>query len=783
MVNKGKEVATLVRLTNSEIGGADIESIFAAIQSEVAEVGNLEYYSTDDSDPYAQRIGSLRAAFEFLVDSDLSMRSERRVEIKQRARDFCRGEPDDKKTLKTLAARLAIIVEREYGIKAEKALSLLDKAEEYNLLERKRPPLVTIDRDAKGNYQVYIEQPLPALTQNLAQEYLAILDTKQNNPSWYIAMDPIEQRLLLKVLRTEPVAKNVEQMQEKLMTLSSKLRSIPGTANFSMHHSLTLDPQGKVLFHSKDLRSSIISSRDIQNQSKATRIQHAKENLLNVIQQGLENLSDEQKTKLKHGEIKLPVLIQTLITPIPGTGSIIPDGELYEDKLAAIAAVMNDPAIDIKLDGVSVKENLYVIESNYPYNKLGKLYSKYIGSTDKSEELEKICKDHPDNKLMQNALTHYQRSFDTSVSNLYRSALEMIIVEQAGGIVHSTCVSGKDRRAIEAMMKNALETYYHEKNTMPYDPNDNDFCNIFAQIFLSRHHQENAGQNAPGANGTKTPTLYLYDGLESAIRRQPGGSEILDESDNLADNNNIKKLKSELSNKVITADANTVFELMERNHKREPLEQNATVMEHIKNIVNNNEYWATRAQRGSIPNGIKEIQKIVNGKSPDINKLIKLASKKSYQPADRHPDTQVFYNILSNYAQDPEQAINALIQFNIQASSDKKLDTEALKLVSKISKQNSFWNQRTENGSRPSLVGKIHEPSTFRRGTNMQQLEQLAKNSIHTDNKHRHEDTKEFYQILADYSIDKASAIDALKQFEANCRIEKQPNAPQMSHH
>lgn len=784
MQDKITEATPFVRLTRDEIGKGDIPiaDLFAIIQSEIPSIGQLDLYTTQDVDPYTQRIASLRAAFEFLLDSDLSMAPERRREIKLRAMDFSEGEPNNKNTLKKLAAQLATIVEHEYSITPKKALLLFDKAEEYRLLSMGRPPLVTIDRDETGNYQVYAEQPLPALTLDLSYEYFAIMDDRQENPSWYTAMDPIEQRMLLKVLRSEPVANSPKEMQEKLVTMSSKLRSIPGTANFAMHHYLKIDKAGKVLLHTQDLRSSIISSRDIQNQSKARRVEHAKENLLNVIQQGLENLSDAQKTQLKNGAIKIPVLIQTLITPIPGSGSVIPDVELYDDKLAAITAIMSDPKIDISLDGISVKDQLNIIESNYPFNKLGKLYTQYISSTDKSDILESICENHPDSNMMHAALESYKKNYDTSVSNLFRSALEQIIIEQAGGIVHATCVSGKDRRAIEAMMKNALENYYEQNKKIPDDPNDEEFCRMFADIFISRHHQENAGQNAPGANGTKTPDLYVYEGLEKAIRMQQGGSEIFDQSDELADNNNLKKLKSELDNTVVTKDAKTVYELMDANRQRLPLEQNTTVIEHIKIIVNNDDYWKTRAQRGNSPEGIQEIQKNVNGKSPDLNKLIKLASKKGYQPANRHPDTQIFYQILSNYSQDKNKAINALIQFTAKMSTDNDLDKEALKLVSKISKCDSFWNERTVRGSRPSLIGKIHEPSTFRRGTNMQQLEQSAMDSVNTESKNRHHDTQELYQILADYSKDKEGAIASLKSFEVKCNPENELASSQTLH-
>ncbi|GAB4393341.1 MAG: hypothetical protein Tsb005_11190 [Gammaproteobacteria bacterium] len=120
---------------------------------------------------------------------------------------------------------------------------------------------------------------------------------------------------------------------------------------------------------------------------------------------------------------------------------------------------------------------------------------------------------------------------------LFRSALERIIVETSGSYSHITCKSGKDRTGIAVMHADAMLIYQTVYGKLPsYFDNEHDralFVDIFAELFLTRHQQFNAAQNARGAYGLKgvkgTLPKDIKEAIDKKAREQYGIGDIFQE--------------------------------------------------------------------------------------------------------------------------------------------------------------------------------------------------------------------------------------------------------------
>jgi hypothetical protein len=153
---------------------------------------------------------------------------------------------------------------------------------------------------------------------------------------------------------------------------------------------------------------------------------------------------------------------------------------------------------------------------------------------------------------------------------LHMAALEVFMMAQMDCIVQSSCVSGKDRAALLSMYVTACHVYwqlhadlppFHEKDyryefsslTSMFSSSDATysseravFVRIFIDIFKTKHQQVLAGFNASGANGIKTPALYLPRDILGALSK-----ELITESDTLANTNKLDALMSQPSKSVL----------------------------------------------------------------------------------------------------------------------------------------------------------------------------------------------------------------------------------------
>ena len=179
---------------------------------------------------------------------------------------------------------------------------------------------------------------------------------------------------------------------------------------------------------------------------------------------------------------------------------------------------------------------------------------------------------------------------------------------------------------------------YHYKQWPSYTdsgPERENFVRIFAHLYHSHHYQLFSGQNAPGADGIKTPNVYLPEDICAVL-----GEAILNRDDQLASNNEINKIVLENTVSVdnfITLIAAT--QLTEANK--------AHLLELLTDIVTQHEYWQSQKQsRLDLPDTIK------NMAGPAITHFFKRLSSSVMTPSMPSVITQIAL-ILNNPQQIP----------------------------------------------------------------------------------------------------------------------------------
>lgn len=522
---------------------------------------------------------------------------------------------------------LEMLLMSELSLSKGAVRKLMDKADEYSLLDEEKPILTTatsyqykdpVTNQLTDGYLVQMEVPQHSLDPMKWKD--EFLKAKSSNgkpnadaPVWYKKMHKDERILFDYMMRDA----NETNMEEKIKNISSRLRTIPGVANFSKHVMAVVDKNGNVIFRAPDrYRSSMISSRDLRHKGHDLRDQVTQYNLQQIIRNTISSwLNDPAKNaafkipgtdKIDINKLSdIPILVQTLISPSALLGLFVPDPKLFEDKQRAVQAILKN-GISMDVNGVQQTIRFKnIIATNHPLNKARyaartgaavletgdskkealKLTKIAIETTERlSKEFEqkqatRIAKETIDHnyvapsvtselqkeksvldahcKLLTIAARDLEKivndvpSLTTSLikdnqRELHIAALEEFITSRLGGISYGSCVSGKDRKGLETMYVDAMELYYQRYHDLPkYDDSKNNrknFVDIFTDIYLSRHQHVNAGQNAPGAEGVKTPAQYLPKDIQEAIKKKSGHPTILKESDRLASNNEFQKV-------------------------------------------------------------------------------------------------------------------------------------------------------------------------------------------------------------------------------------------------
>lgn len=353
-------------------------------------------------------------------------------------------------------------------------------------------------------------------------------------PQWYWVL-PEHQQFFL-----EHVLENNQNIEDAVSFLPSRQRTLPLPANFAAHSLWAVSADGKMreLF-AKRYRSSHIASRDALEWPTTVQQRHTDSNLARVM------------AYRKPGQLSL---LQTLISPIHGADyvpnwltdflpNLPPDLELY--KLARSA----------------VERSLYVqsiLQNNHPYNMAKRLF--YTQANDKdSLALLDVAKNYasttPGLSILLNQYKNVLESqvgtatfFDYAGRELFLSSLEQLIILTLGSYSYGSCVSGKDRKAIELIHTDAMIIYKERFGYWPIfaEPQDKEnrirFVALVADLYMSRHQHEHAGQNAPGSEGIKTPDWYLPADIVAEISKRLSSERALRDDDRFATNNEVKNI-------------------------------------------------------------------------------------------------------------------------------------------------------------------------------------------------------------------------------------------------
>lgn len=489
------------------------------------------------------------------------------------------------------------------------ASKLLFLADEYEVFAKRKDTLVTVTPHSQqdGHFIIQIEKPECPLSLQMAKEYLATKTRSLIMPDWYQKMSAAEQFLFDDMMKD---VNNENELLAKVETISSRHRTIPGVPNFSRHRMAIVDDKGNIVYRTPyRFRSSMMASRDWKHESLydlnvrsssanvdliiATFQAHLEREIANPLNKYLYCKPDGSVDIDKLSN--LPILFQTLISPlVPSV--IAPDSRLYKIKKEVIDR-LRKKGVQLRVNGVDVTLK-NIIETNHPIN--GARYVERSGFSNEKIDNEHhipalveltrlalkkiIAEKWPDREIsayitmMAGAADELERiclnpsMMDDNHRELHLAGLEEFLVSNLGGLSYGSCVSGKDRKALEIIYTDAIEIYYQRYSEIPKcndtGLNRNRFIELYTDLYLSYHHQVNAGQNAPGSEGIKKVPdplpNYLPDDISRAIKAKSGNTNIFVESNQLATNNNVKDRLSAV--KALDASTKQTYRTIYRNY-------------------------------------------------------------------------------------------------------------------------------------------------------------------------------------------------------------------------
>ena len=353
-------------------------------------------------------------------------------------------------------------------------------------------------------------------------------------PQWYWSLSKTQQAFLTYVLR------DAEKIEDAVSFLSSRHRTLPLPANFAAHSLFKLDNQGEVKCLSKRRnRSAHIGSRDCLDLPQAVQARHCESNLNKVMEQAQPGQYRLLQTLISpiHAVDYIPAMVTDMLPELP------PDLELYKIARSAVSR---------KEDG------RFILQHNHPFNIAKRYYYTAIDDSD-SLLLLQIAKQLVSTRPgLEDLLAEYEHVLNSPFGSatfrdydgreLFLTSLEQLIILTMEGYSYGSCVSGKDRKAIELIHTDAMLLYKERYGTWPKygvpteEKERINFIEIVTDLYMSRHQQEHAGQNAPGSDGIKTPAGYFPQDIAFAINKRLGSERGLDYDDRLATDNEVKNI-------------------------------------------------------------------------------------------------------------------------------------------------------------------------------------------------------------------------------------------------
>lgn len=529
--------------------------------------------------------------------------------------------------------------------------------------------LTTMTVDGQERYLVQAEKPLSPLTDEMAADYVV-----SKMGEWKKKMTPQERKLFQFVFK----GKAKEEIRTLVGAIPSKLRTIPGVANFLRHYLFLIEKTGEISnIVPPRLRSSMASSRDLPKEAKALRQKFALDNYTCIILEGfreiIKNFGEVNEDNISTLIDKLecaPILLQTLISPLVNesmipvpAGTIPPDKRLFKDKQRAIQ--------EIRISGIKIsimdKEHIIkprnLFDTNHPLNmaksvmKTGGFLDSHIrrniiglpedGFSDPSEStsqqlkylstyLKKYIKEIEDNAcipLFNELDSRLNEALSGTVGfnerELYLAGLEELIMGfLPDAISHGSCVSGKDRKGLETFYVDAMRLYWLLYKRIPKH-NDSGldrtrFVDLFVELYFTFHQHTSAGLNAPQADGIKM-NRYLAADIVAAIEERSKNEIAL--SDAIAHNN-------ELDGVHFTSLANSrsqyIFHLLLYiNNPHVNIEVQAKLLFEKLNFIIQDPSWvyASSTLFGKmLPPGMRKMREISQSIEKPLMKLVKIAT-------------------------------------------------------------------------------------------------------------------------------------------------------------
>ncbi|MCE3045529.1 hypothetical protein [Legionella sp. 16cNR16C] len=401
----------------------------------------------------------------------------------------------------------------------------------FQAISENRRQLIRVLLISEGNSFERVEGKLHELGKSLRENFTKTTDeyikTIRDLPSWFVYLPLAEQKLLKAALDKS------ERIEDVVHFLPSRLRSIPGLANLAEHNCAMLyaDCSEKKKFTPR-LRSSHLASRDVKTQPKPIGELHALRNFKRILE------IIEQRYK------KSVAFVQTLISPVIGASWVgVPDQYLDVMRKWVIA---NAP-----------KDKFRVLTKNHALNMAKRLLYTAADDPNCLELLNAAKSVFPKTSALEKLIEAYQKTLesgpfttnfrDYTGRELTLSSYEHLLADFINAASYGSCVSGKDRKALEIIHTDAMQIYYELYGEWPqfneFGVKRDNFVDIVSDLYVDRHAHEFADENAPGTEGIKTPANYFPRDIALAIeeKMKPFENSLLCDDKN-ATNNEVKKI-------------------------------------------------------------------------------------------------------------------------------------------------------------------------------------------------------------------------------------------------
>lgn len=499
------------------------------------------------------------------------------------------------------------------------AIEWLEKAEQYVLLEQGRSDLATLSViEVRNEKRVILqwEKQLPPCSPETLQELEIIRDNSEVDqmPAWFRLLPPYERQFLKTILQDSENA----SIEDLITFIPSGLSSIPALADFSEHHLLVLSEEGNLVKNfTKRITSGTPVTSDMEIQIGSLGDIHCLRNLRQVYHQ-VEGLAWSIQTVSHH--------MKFLSGYMPFSGLLF-GTFLYLQLCKSLMDLKEEmPAMEVYFTNHPLTPQTDFLDSHLP------LYED--GSAGDFEECSvflegverRLTKNKTENSSLQKLKQQYQDLLyplmkPLSYSIYYSRAMWLLSLENAlfmqnDGISYGIYEHGKDKKALQIIHTNTIllyETFYGVWPSIQDLGSDRqDFNNLLAHLFQTKHFQALAEQSVPGRFGIRNVSRYwLPDTLEAIANL--AGDKIFEVENRLALN---YKMEVSIGEKKPSWDQQYMPCLVRSIQLSE--ENRLTLLAHLNDLVKDESLWILKKRynpgiwQETLPVGVEDMRIILN---------------------------------------------------------------------------------------------------------------------------------------------------------------------------